>query len=75
MFWRVVPFEALDQASILDLPNLITDQPTALHIAAQLSQRVGRVGTMKITGIVNGKDGYSSRTAWTANTPGLVLAP
>src|SRR5260370_30280613 len=30
------------QASILDLPNLITDQPTALHIATQLSQRVGR---------------------------------
>src|SRR6516164_1439824 len=32
----------MHQASILDLPNLITDQPTALHIAAQLSQRVGR---------------------------------
>jgi hypothetical protein len=32
------------QASILDLPNLITDQTTALHIAAQLSQRVGRYG-------------------------------
>ena len=29
------------QASILDLPNLITDKPTAHHIAAQLSQRVG----------------------------------
>jgi hypothetical protein len=30
------------QPSILDLPNLITDQPTALHIATQLSQRIGR---------------------------------
>src|SRR6266699_5715036 len=30
------------QASMLDLPDLITDQPTALHIATQLSQRVGR---------------------------------
>jgi hypothetical protein len=30
------------QASIFDLPNLITDQPTTLHIATQLSQRIGR---------------------------------
>jgi hypothetical protein len=30
------------QASMLDLPDLITDEPTALHIATQLSQRVGR---------------------------------
>src|SRR5258708_1672376 len=27
---------------MLDLPDLITDQPTALHIATQLGQRVGR---------------------------------
>src|SRR5215475_12893157 len=30
------------KASILDLPDLITDQPTALHIATHLGQRVGR---------------------------------
>ena len=30
------------QASILDLADLITDQPTALHVATPLSQRVGR---------------------------------
>jgi len=30
------------QASILDLADLITDQPTALHVATQLSQGVGR---------------------------------
>src|SRR6202043_3614713 len=30
------------QASILDLPDLITDEPPAHHVAMQLSQRVGR---------------------------------
>jgi hypothetical protein len=30
------------QANILELPYLITDQPTTLHVATQLSQRVGR---------------------------------
>src|SRR5262245_53367128 len=30
------------EASILDLADLITDQPTALHVTTQLSQRVGR---------------------------------
>src|SRR6516162_6990211 len=30
------------QASILDLPDLITDEPPAHHVATQLSQRVGR---------------------------------
>src|SRR5260370_28850424 len=30
------------QANILDLRYLITDQPTTLHVATQLSQRVGR---------------------------------
>jgi hypothetical protein len=37
---------ALDslQASILDLPDLITDQPTTLHVAMQLSKRIGRYG-------------------------------
>jgi hypothetical protein len=30
------------QAGILDLPNLITDQSTTLHVTTQLSQRVGR---------------------------------
>ena len=30
------------QASILDLPYLIIDEPPAHHVAAQLSQRVGR---------------------------------
>src|SRR5262249_49395242 len=29
------------QASILDLPDLITDEPPAHHVATQLSQRVG----------------------------------
>jgi hypothetical protein len=33
---------AVLQASILDLTALIPDQPTALHIATQLSQRVRR---------------------------------
>jgi len=28
--------------SLLDLPNLITDKPSALHVATQLSQRVRR---------------------------------
>jgi hypothetical protein len=28
------------QAGILDLSKMITDQPTALHITTQLSQRV-----------------------------------
>jgi hypothetical protein len=28
--------------SILDLPDLITDQPTALHVTTQLSQITGR---------------------------------
>src|SRR5262245_2808964 len=30
------------QACLLDLPNLIADKPSALHIAPQLSQRVRR---------------------------------
>src|SRR5216684_2935180 len=30
------------QASLLDLADLITDEPPALHVAMQLSQRVGR---------------------------------
>src|SRR5208282_6583244 len=30
------------QACLLDLPDLITDQPSALHVATQLSQRVWR---------------------------------
>src|SRR5712675_659252 len=30
------------QASILDVPDLTANEPTALHIATQLSQRVGR---------------------------------
>src|SRR6516162_4913196 len=30
------------QASILDLPDLITDEPPAHDVATQLSQRVGR---------------------------------
>jgi hypothetical protein len=30
------------KASILDLPYLITDEPSARHVATQLSQRVGR---------------------------------
>src|SRR6201986_1319797 len=30
------------QPGILDLPDLFADQSTALHIAAQFSQRVGR---------------------------------
>ena len=30
------------QASLLDLADLITDEPPALHVATQLSQRVGR---------------------------------
>src|ERR1700738_3966783 len=30
------------QASLLDLADLIPDQPTTLHIATQLSHRVGR---------------------------------
>jgi hypothetical protein len=30
------------QACALDLPNLIAQQPPALHVAMQLSQRVGR---------------------------------
>jgi len=29
------------KASILDLPYLITDEPSARHVATQLSQRVG----------------------------------
>src|SRR5262249_60211943 len=30
------------QACLLDLPNLIADKPSALHVAPQLSQRVRR---------------------------------
>jgi len=30
------------QACLLDLPNLITDKPSALHVATQLRQRVRR---------------------------------
>jgi hypothetical protein len=30
------------QVSILDLPDLITDQPMALHVTTQLSQSTGR---------------------------------
>ncbi len=30
------------QVSILDLPDLITDQPTALHVTTQLSESTGR---------------------------------
>ena len=30
------------QACLLDLPDLITDKPSALHVATQLSQRVRR---------------------------------
>src|SRR5262249_59520468 len=30
------------QACLLDLPNLIADKPSALHVALQLSQRVRR---------------------------------
>jgi hypothetical protein len=30
------------KASILDLPYLITDEPSARHVATQLSQCVGR---------------------------------
>jgi hypothetical protein len=30
------------QASVLDLPDLITDEPPAHHVATQLSQGVGR---------------------------------
>src|SRR5215467_6617474 len=30
------------QVSILDLPDLITDQPTAFHVTTQLSQSTGR---------------------------------
>jgi hypothetical protein len=30
------------QACLLDLADLITDQPTTIHVATQLSHRVGR---------------------------------
>ena len=30
------------QALLLNLPDLIIDEPSALHVATQLSQRVGR---------------------------------
>src|SRR5262249_58091975 len=32
----------MPQARLLDLPNLIADKPSALHVAPQLSQRVRR---------------------------------
>src|SRR5262249_4714531 len=45
------------QACLLDLPNLIADKPSALHVAPQLSQRVrrdrlafGRLQTVKAPG-------------------------
>ena len=42
--WSIArtPRARLLQACLLDLPDLVADQPSALHVATQLSQRVRR---------------------------------